>query len=385
MHDQALNLSRIVVVFLIVGGFGCGIGDRVEKTTENGVEVVVNHVEPYHLANRPDRLDLKRELSIDFGREDIGALGIANAIDFEVDVNGKLYFFDSNAKGDTIFAFDEQGRFKRSFGRKGQGPGEINWILFTQFDAAGHLLVTDHMNKKVLTYDDSGKCLQETKFPSGDRILNPLSNGNFLCLRRNQPAKSTMPEDVFSLLDGTFSEIGILDRRTPYDLNSLGFRGVVSQPMFQFVVAADSIFIANEDRGYEILRYDLTGKLVRKIRKVAIPVEISDAVKKDRMKKFEGMGVKVWFPDHWPPISTFFADDQGFLYVKTFETGQNVGESRFDVFDPEGVFFSQISLRVFTEGDRSAAVRFKNGKLYAFEEKPDGYRAFCIYRMTWVK
>ena len=192
---------------------------------------------------------MEKEYALDFGSAEIGALGIAQATDFEVDGKGRIYFFDSSAKGDTIFAFDERGRFRRSFGRKGQGPGEIDWILFAQFDASDHLLVTDHMNHKVLTFDDSGNCLGEMRFPDGGRILYPLANGNFLCLRRNRTNNSPMPEDVFSLLDGEFREIGILDRRTPYDINSLGFRGVVSQPLFQFAVAADSIFIVNEDRG----------------------------------------------------------------------------------------------------------------------------------------
>jgi len=382
LHKASIGSWAIAIVFAF-GCMGCGSSGRVEKKTENGVEIVFNHVEPYRLAGKPARLSLKKEYSIDFGSEEIGAFGIANAIDFEIDAAGRPYFYDSNAKADTIFAFDEQGRFRRSFGRKGQGPGEINWILFAQFDAAGRLVVTDHMNHKVLTFEDSGHCLLETRFPSGDRILYPLANGNYLCLRRHKLDKSPMPEDVFSLLDSSFNEIGILDRRTPYDINSLGYRGVVSQPVFQFIVAADSIFIVNEDRGYEILNYDLAGNLVRKIRKEAVPVEISDAVKKDRAKTFEGMGEKAWFPKNWPPISTFFSDEQGYLYVKTFEAGGNPGESRFDVFDADGAYFSKISLRVFAPGDRFAAVRFRNGKLYAFEEKPDGYREFCVYRMIW--
>jgi hypothetical protein len=194
-----------------------------------------------------------------------------------------------------------------------------------------------------------------------------------------------MPEDIFSLLDGKFQEIAVLDRRTTYDPNTLGFRGVVSQPVFRFIASADYIFIANEARGYEILKYDLNGKLVRKIRKEAIPVEISEDVKRERTKRFEELGGKVWFPKHWPPISTFFADDRGFLFVRTFEAGEHLGESRFDVFDAGGVFFSRISLRIFTPGDREAAVRFKNGRLYAFEEKPDGFRNFKVYRMSWTE
>ena len=184
------------------------------KRTENGVEVVVNHVEPYRLAGRAGRLSLEKEYTIDFGREEIGALGLANAIDFEVDGSRTDHIFSTATPRRTrsSLSMNRDGSGARSDG-KGKGPGEVNWILFAQFDAAGRLVITDHMNHKVLTFDDSGRCLGETRFPSGDRILYPLANGNFICLRRNRTEKSPMPEDVFSLLDGAFNEIGILDRQ----------------------------------------------------------------------------------------------------------------------------------------------------------------------------
>jgi hypothetical protein len=377
----------LVAIALCLGCFGCRAGDRIEKRIEGGVEVVLNHAEPYRLPGRPAKLSLQEELTVDFGRDDIGALGVANAIDFEVDGTGRIFFFDSNAKENTIFVFDQQGRFLRSFGRKGQGPGEIQWILFTRFDAAGNLIISDHQNRKVLTFDASGRLLGEQRFPAapGRPIVLPLDGGNYLCLRQNRSEKSPAPEDIFSLLDGEFREIAVLDRRTTYDPDTLGFRGVVSQPVFRFVLSAGHIFTVNEARGYEILKYDQAGKLVQKIRKEAVPVEIAEDVKRERTKRFEGMGGKVWFPEHWPPISTFFADDQGMIYVRTFEPGDRPGESRFDVFDADGIFFSRISLRILAVGDREAAVRFKNAKLYAMQEKPDGFREFKIYRMLWTE
>jgi len=385
--EKNLAGGAVLAAVLSLLVIGCRPGDRVERRIEDGVEVVLNHAEPYRLPGRPAKLSLREELTIDFGRDDIGALGIANAIDFEVDDAGRIYFLDSNAKRDTIFLFDETGHFLRSFGRKGQGPGEIQWILFTRFDAAGNLIISDHMNRKVLTFDDSGRLLGEQKFPAGPGrpIVLPLDGGTYLCLRQNRSEKSPMPEDVFCLLNGEFREIAVLDRRTTYDPDTLGFRGVVSQPVLRCVLAAGHLYVVNEDRGYEILKYDQAGKLVRKIRKEAVSVEIAEDVKRERTKMFEEMGGKVWFPKHWPPISTFFVDDREMIFIRTFEAGERPGESRFDVFDEDGVFFSRISLQVFAPGDREAAVRFKNGRLYAFKEKPDGFREFKVFRMTWTE
>ncbi|MBM3293327.1 MAG: hypothetical protein FJY82_02255 [Candidatus Aminicenantes bacterium] len=134
------------------------------------------------------------------------------------------------------------------------------------------------------------KCFRTLK--DEGRIVLPLEGGNYLCLRQNRFEKSPVPEEVFCLLDGEFREIAILDRRTTYDPDTLGFRGIVSQPVLRCVLAGGHLYLVNEKRGYEILKYDQTGKLVRKIRKEAVPVEIAEDVKRERTKMFEGMGGK---------------------------------------------------------------------------------------------
>jgi hypothetical protein len=40
--------------------------EGVEKTLENGVEVVINHLEPYKVKGETAKLELKKELKIDF-------------------------------------------------------------------------------------------------------------------------------------------------------------------------------------------------------------------------------------------------------------------------------------------------------------------------------
>ena len=42
--------------------------DKVEKLIEQGVEVIINHLEPYIIEGEPTLLTLEKEFSIDFAR-----------------------------------------------------------------------------------------------------------------------------------------------------------------------------------------------------------------------------------------------------------------------------------------------------------------------------
>ena len=121
--------------FIITISFFCSPkSEQVEKYIEDGVEVVMNHVEPYKMKGESSSLALEIEFSIDFARDDIGELGIAASVDFEVDSEGNLYFFYADKEGNLIFKFDPQGNYLNSFGTKGQGPGEMQWIVWTGID-----------------------------------------------------------------------------------------------------------------------------------------------------------------------------------------------------------------------------------------------------------
>lgn len=52
---------------------------------EEGVEVVVNHVEPYKLKGEPGNLILLKVLSIDTERDDIAESGLTDIGAFDVD------------------------------------------------------------------------------------------------------------------------------------------------------------------------------------------------------------------------------------------------------------------------------------------------------------
>ena len=106
-----------------------GRESQVDKIMEAGVEVVLNHRQPYKLKSEPYALHLEEDLRINFGREEFAELGLRYPEFVDSDSEGNIYIGDSFRRGSRLIdKFDRTGRLIRSFGQRGQGPGELQYI-----------------------------------------------------------------------------------------------------------------------------------------------------------------------------------------------------------------------------------------------------------------
>jgi len=148
-----------------------------------------------------------------------------------------------------------------------------------------------------------------------------------------------------------------------------------------------------KERGYEISVYDLEGNLQRKVRKEYTSINISEEHKKKFLKEIESVAgeelrKKVYFPKYWPPFRYFFTDDNGRLFVMTYEKGKNLNEYEYDIFNSNGVFVGRISLGNIQEiplGELELGVKAKSNCLYCLREKESGYKKLVVYKMRWEK
>jgi hypothetical protein len=152
-------------------------------------------------------------------------------------------------------------------------------------------------------------------------------------------------------------------------------------------VSREKIFTGHQDRGYDIFVYDFDGRPIRKIRKEYAPVPVPEAHKKEFRKQFESpqfkdILAKLYFPDGMPPFIGFTSDEDGRLYVMTYEAGKQPGEFLFDIFNPEGVFILRKAIRVY-QNFMGMFVKVRNGRLYSVQEKENGYKEFIVSRLIW--
>jgi hypothetical protein len=105
----------------------------------------------------------------------LGKKGIAGAgldeFDAPTDVaiapNGDIFVGDGHSGGGTaignarIMKFDKDGKFLKTWGRKGMGPGEFDVIHTLAFDSRGRLFVGDRQNNRIQIFDQNGNFIAQ--------------------------------------------------------------------------------------------------------------------------------------------------------------------------------------------------------------------------------
>lgn len=79
---------------------------------------------------------------------------------------GDIYVAQNHtAKGDKslVLVFSPEGKFIRSFGGKGSGPGELDVPHTLAFDAAGQLFVGDRNHNRIVIFKNDGTYIRELK------------------------------------------------------------------------------------------------------------------------------------------------------------------------------------------------------------------------------
>jgi len=125
--------------------------------------------------------------------------------------NGDIYVSDGYGN-DRIVVFDKHGKFVRTWGKLGTGPGEFSQPHSLVLDSKGRVYVADRNNARIQVFDAKGKFLAEWK-----NIITPWalaitkSDEIYVCgsspmlwseIPANQTALATPPKDqLFMKLD----------------------------------------------------------------------------------------------------------------------------------------------------------------------------------------
>ena len=359
---------------------------EIERYTEDGVEVVVNHLEPYKLASEPTHLYLEEKLTIDTENENIAETGLTNIFYFDVDADGNIYFLNDKSQENFILKCDRNGNFVTAFGRMGQGPGELQMAILPIITSQGEVLIMDQGQRKLCYFTKEGDFIKSIPQKVSTMALFPLENGNYLTVSAFFDAEGDyIMQYPFSLFSSDFKQIKELDR-VKFPNYMKGRKQKAINTGFFWSVTKRNVFLGNEERGYEINVFDLEGNLVRKIRKDYKKVRISDEYIEEQSKGMSELWQqRTYFPEYFPPFQCAFVDDKGRLFVITSEQGSHPGEYMCDIFNPEGIFIARASVAgiVDTPPQIFLPPIARKDLLYCIEEKESGYKELVVYKMKW--
>jgi hypothetical protein len=354
--------------------------NNLEEMKKQEVEIVSNQTKPQKIKNMPSTIKLTKEFIID--PEKMEKLEIVTFGAFAVDDDGNIYAYDPKLV--KIVVFDNKGNFKKSFGRKGNGPAELQFVTNMQMKSS-ELIVTDIRNRKFAFFKQDGSLIKEMKFNKRVSGGVLLENGNFLFNEMIFPSsKIKEMRSALSLYNEKVERIKELYQVEMFNPLGPKIKGIYYNLCCD--ISGDKIFIGGQKEEYEIYVYDFDGDLSRVIKKMYQPVVPSQEYKEMYIgmlgRFYERIKDKLYFPKHLPPFHDFLTDDEGRLYVMTYVKRKSAPEYLFDVFNPDGVFISSVFIQADLSGEGVSA-KIRNNRLYVVSGGNEDSQTLVVYRLKW--
>jgi len=365
----------VVILSIIILFISCSQEKTEWKGTVeeiDGVTVIRNPKEPMY---GPDVLRLTEDLCL--GEAEGREAYMFSRISFDVDAAGNIYVLD--LKDADIRVFDAEGRFTRTIGRQGQGPGEFQSPYTVIITPGSQIFVQDGRSRLMSLFSLEG------------RYLKRVSAANHLLLLGLKIDTESNAVAVFSEFESSgirkydpeFKPIFTVFElpRDPKELNT----GYLPGPDMGFSLLPTDYIVWGYSTEYLISVVNPQGRLVKKISRAWDPVPVSPQRKQAMMNRIYPRGLPpgrniVW-ADHFPAFCKIACDDEGRIFVTTYEyVGDGMDSCLIDVFDSMGRYMAAFPLAL---PNNHSPLICKNGKLYAIDENPDGYLFIKRYAITW--
>jgi len=382
--------KRLSILILILAAFFLTLTCRqtslerkgvIEKA--DGVIIVKNPNEPLY---QEDIFVLNEELQIHGGDIDQEEEMFQNIVSIAVDDNQNIYALDSQAA--NIKVLDGQGRLIRIIGRRGQGPGEMVRPLDIQMFIREELMVQDVGQFCLHFYTLQGEYLRKVPTSGMVNFGRPRVDSNGFIIAGHLiygNVTKTYVKKFDSHLKPIFTVASLSVVSRPPSANSNGimdfFELEQGTNMVWDITIGDRILWGDFNK-YEIHVYSPEGTLEKIIAKDHTPLEITDEAKAHLVDE-SGYGLPpiqgatVEFPEYFPAFIRFSSDEEGRIFVQTYEKTADGKKDNYDVFDSEGRYLARIPLEHRLQ-------IWKDNRLYTLEDNEDGYQIIKRYRVNWI-
>lgn len=384
-------MKKYALIYPIVICLFCSCSEKNPKVSievVNGVEYIHNPAIPL---NPEKTVVFNEELRIN-GEDDEGNIFIFRPSYLAVSGRGEMLIADGQER--KIHMFDQSGAFLRAFGAKGKGPGEFQRIGQMTFLPDGRLVVIDWLSRRTSYLDLNGTYL------GGYAWRNPHYE-IFWCDEEG----ITMDDRIYAgdstqlsvkKIDFEGKELSVLGNFTPSSTHTLTkgeYSFAISLPYDPHsVLTGDRInkllyHCKNDEYVIEVI--DESGNLIRKIDRPYIPVpfmeedrqDYFDDIDRNPNKLFGQMARDVELPTVKTITENMVVDDQGNLWVQTFETREDKDnndqtQAAFDIFNPKGEYITRIWCSF-------VPFYFQDGNAYTYVSNEFGYRTLVRYRVRW--
>ncbi|MDH4271509.1 MAG: 6-bladed beta-propeller [Candidatus Aminicenantes bacterium] len=374
---KKISLVWLIGLFLVLI-FGFAEGQKIK--TVDGVTVVSNAKKPNPTKGQPSKVVLTEELTIGGGADPDKSFSQVST--FVVDDEGTIFALDF--KDQKIKVFDRAGKYIRSIGKPGQGPGELGMASGIQLTADGTLVVEDATNRRLAQFKPTGEFIKNISTSGKLGLVGILLDGQGNVLGREMGVAEDNTKMFFETkkFDPDLKPLFTLDKiEFPIPIPGSGTKMNVLDLISFYQFGPGGNIYYGRNANYDIKIYNPEGKPIRTIQKEYDPVKVTQKDIDEMLERIPnvagGANIKDMFsfPDFFPPYQYFLLDDQGRMYVRTYTKGKVKGEYVIDVFDPEGRFISQFI-------SKTDLRLIKADKAYGIEETDEGYQTIKRYAVS---
>lgn len=355
----------------------------------DGIECIHNTRTPMY----PEKtVTFVEDLSI--GGEDLdGNVILFNPRLSLVDENENIYI--SESKDHVIKVFGPNGKYIKTIGAKGSGPGEFQTMPYVAITKKGEIVVTDSKARRTSFFDSSGQFLKSFQWKT-------YYDGPIILIK----SESYLTREIVFGQDRRYSwlyvkeidfegkqiqDYGGFTKGEPLIIRQSNKSATYAIPP----VALVSIFTGDPykelfyhclNNKYIIEVYNTSGKLFRKIDRPYEPVPFTNKDAEEYRSRYKTSGEvdkkaieNMKMPKTKTIVVRMYVDDDSNLWVRTNEKKEDEDKilTAFDIFNPDGLYYARVWIE-FT------SLIFKKGKMYWMAtDEFTGYKTLKRYKVVW--
>lgn len=381
-----------VLALSLVGCAGDGGADgewRGTITDSAGIQIVQNPAEGLR-----GGMTLRAEEDLRIGTAEGDSLTqFAMIAGIDVDDAGNIYVLDQQIRRVRVFAPD--GTFLRQIGGSGSGPGELSPMAVGVMVAAGDtLLVPDAQNARINRYLGDGTAVDAVPLSMDQGIpmrWESLPDGRVVQQSRVMPQMvpgQTGMRDFLLIRDSrgvVVDTLMELPAGQTFEFQQGGARIRLFDPEPVWAIDQQGRVLFGVNSEYRLLVHDETGALRRIITKPFTRQPVTEADREAFLRFMREMMLRsgappaaldqimnsISFGEHYPAFAFLLGGPRGTVWVQQVRTAeqvaaaggeftaQDIGSSRWDVFDADGRFLGEIQLP-----DRYQPLRVEGEHIY---------------------
>lgn len=347
---ESKNILVVITIFLIlIASIGMREGQKAKHSRK-----IEHEMKTLKCPKNPIYGDLKLELTspLYIGSETEDQYFFTSLKEIRVDKKGRIYALDNKAA--RIQVYDTNGKYLKSIGEKGEGPGEFSIPYNFFLDEKGKIYVLDTVKRKITDFSNDWKYKKSIS-------LNAIVRGNFFVDKEENIFFNTLASEPSGIMKINFIKLDpkkdmkkkimsdfflklIIDRKGrffydhPYQQNY--YFSPLAGGNIVFIKSLESTIYYLSNGGeilHEILKEEKSERITKKEKEIVF-AERFKWLKKERRDE-------VFFPEYRPFYSNLLIDNKNRIYLERFNpiNETNSGYSYY-VFNGEEKYLYNLDI-----------------------------------------